>query len=131
MIGLAVREAPEGFSIVGGTGSNDTRHAVHLTEKAVEAGRRRRAFGHAVLQPAQSPRASSPTSARSSRASEKPIILYNIPVRTGTDMPNDLLAELAQLPNVEGVKQSNAANLAPVDGLQLYAGDDDSAARHA
>lgn len=124
LIGLAVREAPEGFKIVGGTGSNDTRHAVHLTEKAVELG------VDAVL--SVTPYYNRPNRrgivahfSEISRACEKPIILYNIPSRTGTDMPNDLLAELAQLPNVEGVKQSNAANLAPVDGLQLYAGDDD------
>src|ERR1700720_2339079 len=38
LIGLAVRERPPGATIVGGTGSNDTRHAVHLTEVASEAG---------------------------------------------------------------------------------------------
>jgi 4-hydroxy-tetrahydrodipicolinate synthase len=40
-------------------------------------------------------------------------------------MPNDLLAELAQLDNIAGVKQANPANLAKVDGLQIYAGNDD------
>lgn len=123
LIGLAVREAPEGFTIVGGTGSNDTRHAVHLTEKAVELG------VDAVL--SVTPYYNRPNRrgivahfSEIARACDKPIILYNIPGRTGTDMPNDLLAELAQLPNIDAVKQSNPANLAPVDGLQLYAGDD-------
>ncbi len=59
------------------------------------------------------------------RATDKPILLYNIPSRTGTDMPNDLLAELAQIDNIEGVKQANNANLALIDGLELYAGNDD------
>jgi 4-hydroxy-tetrahydrodipicolinate synthase len=40
-------------------------------------------------------------------------------------MPNDLLAELAQLEHIVGVKQANPANLAKVDGLQIYAGNDD------
>jgi 4-hydroxy-tetrahydrodipicolinate synthase len=40
-------------------------------------------------------------------------------------MPNDLLAELAQLEHVVAVKQSNAANLAKVEGLQIDAGNDD------
>jgi 4-hydroxy-tetrahydrodipicolinate synthase len=40
-------------------------------------------------------------------------------------MPNDLLAELAQLDNIVGVKQANAANLGKVDGLVIYAGNDD------
>src|SRR5256886_14445177 len=40
-------------------------------------------------------------------------------------MPNDLLAELAQLENIFGVKQANPANLAKIDGLRIYAGNDD------
>jgi 4-hydroxy-tetrahydrodipicolinate synthase len=44
-------------------------------------------------------------------------------------MPNDLLAELGQIENIVGVKQSNDDNLAMVDGLQLYAGNDDVFAR--
>ena len=40
-------------------------------------------------------------------------------------MPNDLLAELAQLDNITGVKQANHANLAHVDGMVIYAGNDD------
>jgi 4-hydroxy-tetrahydrodipicolinate synthase len=40
-------------------------------------------------------------------------------------MPNDLLAELAQLDHVEAVKQANNDNLAPVDGLRIYAGNDE------
>src|SRR5205807_2693091 len=59
------------------------------------------------------------------RATDRPILLYNIPQRTGSDMPNDLLAELAQLEHIVGVKQSNPANLAKIDGLKIYAGNDD------
>ncbi|MGH2842371.1 MAG: dihydrodipicolinate synthase family protein, partial [Solirubrobacteraceae bacterium] len=58
-------------------------------------------------------------------STDLPNLLYNIPQRTGSDMPNDLLAELAQLSNIVGVKQANAASLAPVQGLQVYAGNDD------
>ena len=52
-------------------------------------------------------------------------MLYNIPSRTSLDMPNDLLAELAQIERIDYVKQANADNLAPVDGLGVYAGNDD------
>jgi 4-hydroxy-tetrahydrodipicolinate synthase len=62
-------------------------------------------------------------------ATDLPILLYNIPVRTGTDMPNDLLAELAQIEHIDGVKQANNDNLALVDGLQLYAGNDEVLAK--
>lgn len=123
LIDLAVRVAPEGFSIVGGTGSNDTRHAVYLTEKATEIG------VDATL--SVTPYYNRPNRrgivahfSEVARATDKPIVLYNIPGRTGVDMPNELLAELAQLPNVDAVKQANPDNLAMVDGLKLYAGDD-------
>jgi 4-hydroxy-tetrahydrodipicolinate synthase len=59
------------------------------------------------------------------RATNLPILLYNIPQRTAADLPNELLAELAQLDNIVGVKQANADNLAKIDGMQIYAGNDD------
>jgi 4-hydroxy-tetrahydrodipicolinate synthase len=63
------------------------------------------------------------------RATDKPIVLYNIPSRVVLDMPNDFLAELAQIEGVEYVKQANNDNLALVDGLGLYAGNDEVFAR--
>jgi 4-hydroxy-tetrahydrodipicolinate synthase len=129
LVALAVRERPRAdFTIVAGAGSNDTRHAVHLTEAVTAAG------VDAVL-------SVTPYYVRPNRrgmvahfgavaaATDKPVILYNIPARTATDMPNDLLAELAQIERIDYVKQANNANLAPVDGLGLYAGNDDIVAR--
>ncbi|MEZ5123859.1 MAG: dihydrodipicolinate synthase family protein [Solirubrobacterales bacterium] len=63
------------------------------------------------------------------RATDKPILLYNIPSRTGLDVPNDLIAEIGQLDHIVGVKQANNDNLAPIDGLEVYAGNDDIFAR--
>jgi 4-hydroxy-tetrahydrodipicolinate synthase len=40
-------------------------------------------------------------------------------------MPNDLIAELGQLEHILGVKQANPDNLAPIDGMMIYAGNDD------
>jgi 4-hydroxy-tetrahydrodipicolinate synthase len=62
-------------------------------------------------------------------ATDRPIILYNIPSRTALDMPNDLLAELAEIDNVQAVKQARYEDLAPVEGLDLLAGNDDVLAR--
>lgn len=62
-------------------------------------------------------------------ATDKPILLYNIPARTATNMPPDLLAELAQIEGIVGVKQANAEELRPIDGLLIYAGDDATFAR--
>jgi 4-hydroxy-tetrahydrodipicolinate synthase len=58
-----------------------------------------------------------------------PVILYNIPGRTATNMPPDLLAELAQIDGIEGLKQSNEGELQLIDGLALFAGNDDLLAR--
>jgi len=128
LIDLAVRERPEGVSIIAGVGSNDTRHAVFLTERACALG------VDALL--AVNPYYNRPNRrgivahyGKVTEAADRPIILYNIPQRTGSDMPNDLLAELAQLDHVSGIKQANDDNLALVDGLDLYAGNDDVLAR--
>jgi 4-hydroxy-tetrahydrodipicolinate synthase len=111
-------------TIVAGVGSNDTRHAIHMTERATEIG------PDALLH--VNPYYNRPSRrgvvrhyAEVCRATDLPIVLYNIPQRTGSDMPNDLLAELAQLENIVAVKQANPANLAKVDGLRIYAGNDD------
>ncbi len=123
LIGLAVAERPEGKTIVAGTGTNDTRHAVHLTERATELG----ADAMLVVTPYYN-RPSRAGLIRHYRAvasaTDKPVILYNIPSRTGTNMPPDLLAELAQIENVSAVKQANPDELQLIDGLELYAGDD-------
>jgi 4-hydroxy-tetrahydrodipicolinate synthase len=110
--------------VIAGTGTYDTRHSVELTERAHEAGvdamlvvtpyyvrpnrRGIRAHYEAVA-----------------AATDRPIVLYNIPSRTATDMPNDLLAELAEIDNVVAVKQARYEDLAPIEGLDLLAGNDD------
>jgi 4-hydroxy-tetrahydrodipicolinate synthase len=124
VVELAVAERPEATTIIAGAGSNDTRHAVKLTQRATELG------VDAVL--SVTPYYNRPNRAgmlrhfeEVARATDKPVVLYNIPSRTATDMPNDLLAELAQIERIDYVKQANHANLAPIDGLQIYAGNDD------
>jgi 4-hydroxy-tetrahydrodipicolinate synthase len=124
LVELAVQHRPAGATVVASTGSNDTRHACEMTERATEAGadailsvtpyynkpnrRGMRAHYHEVA-----------------RATDKPVVLYNIPSRCVVDLPNDLLAELAQIERIDYVKQANNANLAPVEGLGIYAGNDD------
>jgi len=124
VIEVAVAEAGGRGTIVAGVGSNDTRHAVHLTERATELG------PDALL--SVNPYYNRPSRRgivrhyqEVARATDKPILLYNIPQRTASDMPNDLLAELAQIDNIVAVKQANPDNLAKIDGLQIYAGNDD------
>jgi 4-hydroxy-tetrahydrodipicolinate synthase len=125
LIGLAVAERPEGKTVIAGTGTNDTRHAVHLTERASELG------ADAVLSVTPyynrpSPRGLVRHYQAVASATDKPTLLYNIPSRTGTNIPPELLAELAEIENVTGVKQANPDELQQIDGLDLYAGDDAS-----
>ncbi len=127
VIELAVQEMGGRCPIVAGVGSNDTRHAVHLTERAT------------ALRPdallSVNPYYNRPSPAglirhyeEIDRATDLPILLYNIPQRTGQDLSNEFLAELAQIEHIVGVKQANPANLAKIDGLQIYAGNDDMVA---
>ncbi len=112
-----------GAPIIAGTGTNDTRHSIELTERAQEAG------VSAVL--VVTPYYSKPNRAgllahyrAVAGATDLPVVLYNIPSRSVIDMPNDLLAELAQIPNVVALKQARYEQLEPIAGLDLLAGND-------
>ncbi|MDX6643562.1 MAG: 4-hydroxy-tetrahydrodipicolinate synthase [Solirubrobacteraceae bacterium] len=128
LIGLAVNELGGKATVVAGTGSNETRHAVHLTERATELG------ADATLSVA--PYYNKPNRRgliahfrEVARATDRPVLVYNIPQRTVINMPPDLLAELGQIEHIEGVKQANDDELAPIDGLLVYAGNDNTFAR--
>ncbi len=128
LIDLAVKERPAGTTIVAGAGTNDTRHAVELTERATELG------ADAVLSVTPYYNRPSPLGLKRhyeavANATDKPVLLYNIPKRTGTNIGPELLAELAQIEHIDGVKQANPDELRLIDGLALYAGDDPTFAR--
>jgi 4-hydroxy-tetrahydrodipicolinate synthase len=110
--------------VVAGTGSNDTSHAIELTERATEVG------VDATLVVA--PYYNKPNRAgivahykAVAAATDRPVVLYNIPSRSVIDMSNDLLRELAEIPNVAAVKQARYEDLTPIEGLDLLAGNDD------
>jgi len=121
---LAVEEFGGRGTIVAGTGSNDTAHTVHLTEQATEIG------CDAVL--CVTPYYNKPNFRglvghyeAISRVTDRPIVLYNIPSRCVVDISNDELARLAEIPNVSAVKQARYDDIAPIEGLDLLAGNDD------
>ena len=119
-----VRASYPDKTVIAGVGSNDTRHGVYLTERATDM----RPDGLLHVNPyynRPSRRGVIAHFEAMNAATDLPIVLYNIPQRTGSDMPNDLLAELAQLENIVAVKQANPDNVAKIDGLQIYAGNDD------
>jgi 4-hydroxy-tetrahydrodipicolinate synthase len=120
---LAVAEAGDA-TVIANTGSNDTRHSVDLTERATEKG------VDAIL--AVTPYYNKPNRRgivahfhAVAAATDRPVIVYNIPSRCVIDIPNDLLAELAQVENIAAVKQARPEDLAPIDGMDVLAGNDD------
>lgn len=114
--------------VVAGTGSNDTAHSVHLTEKASEI-----PGVDAVL--AVTPYYNKPPLRgvyahfeAISQASALPVIAYNIPSRVVIDLPNEFLRELAGIDKVAAVKQSRYTEIEAIEGLDLLAGNDDTLA---
>jgi 4-hydroxy-tetrahydrodipicolinate synthase len=124
---LAVSECGDA-TVVAGTGTYDTAHSAHLTEKATEIG------VDAVL--VVTPYYNKPNRrglrahfGEVAKATDKPVILYNIPSRCVVDIPNDLLKQLAdEIPNVLAVKQARETDIEPIEGLDLLAGNDDKLA---
>ena len=111
-------------TVIAGTGTNDTRHSIELTERAAECG----VDAALVVTPYYNRPNRAGLLAHYSAvaaATDLPIVAYNVPHRTGTDMSNDLLAELGQIDGIEAVKQARYEDLAPIDGLDLLCGNDD------
>jgi len=121
---LAVAECPGGTTIVAGTGTYDTRHSVELTERATEIG----VSAMLVVTPyynKPNPRGIKAHFDAVAGATDRAIVVYNIPARCVVDIPNTLLAELAEIDNVVAVKQARYEDMQKVDGLELLAGNDD------
>jgi 4-hydroxy-tetrahydrodipicolinate synthase len=114
-------------TVVAGTGTYDTRHSVHLTERAHAIG----VDGVLVVTPYYNKppqRAIVRHFEEIADASDKPIIVYNIPGRVVVNIEPETIERLAQIPSVRAVKQANddleQARRIPGFGLDLYAGDD-------
>jgi len=110
--------------VIAATGTYDTRHSAELTERATAIG------VDAVL--AVTPYYNKPNRRGIlehfkviADATDKPVIIYNIPSRCVIDLSNELLAELAQIDNVTAVKQARFEDVEPIDGMDLLAGNDD------
>jgi 4-hydroxy-tetrahydrodipicolinate synthase len=123
-----IDEVGDEATVIAGTGSNDTAHSVHLTRAATERG----ADGVLVVTPyynKPSPRGLKAHFEAVAAATDRPMLVYNIPGRCVINLDPDLLAELSEVPNIVGVKQANedmeqARAIVEHSGLDLYAGDD-------
>jgi 4-hydroxy-tetrahydrodipicolinate synthase len=127
----AVKEAVgDRTTIIGGTGSNDTAHAIRLTKAAEEDG----LDAALVVTPYYNkpPQAGLLAHFRAvAESTSLPIILYDIPARSVVKIEHSTIIELAQIENVVAVKDAvgsvqGAARLvadAP-EGFQVYSGND-------
>ncbi len=130
-ISFAAKVAAGRVPVIAGTGSNDTEYALDLTRCACEAG------ADAVL--SVTPYYNKATQkglyqmyTRIADESTVPVILYNVPSRTGVNIAPKTYEALAEHPNIVGIKEANGdiskivETMARVRGrLDLYSGNDD------
>ncbi|MFN8615464.1 MAG: 4-hydroxy-tetrahydrodipicolinate synthase [Dehalococcoidia bacterium] len=116
-------------TVVAGSGTNDTRHSIHLTHEAERAG------VDAVLTvvpyylkpPQEGIYQHFRAIAESTRL---PVIVYNVPGRTGVNMTVDTVLRCAEIPNIVGDKEANgdlahsAAILEGAPGFKIWSGND-------
>jgi 4-hydroxy-tetrahydrodipicolinate synthase len=124
----AVDEVGDRATVVAGTGTYDTRHSIHLTDRAHEIG----VDAFLVVTPYYSkpPQRGIVAHFRAiAAATDRPVIAYNIPARVVVNIEPATISELARIPNVTAVKQAkpelDEARHIVDEGLALYAGDDD------
>lgn len=118
-------------TIIAGTGSNSTNHAIELSQAAQEAG------ADSLLLVSPYYNKGNPEGLFShfmsiAQSVRIPIILYNVPSRTGIDMPVSVYKELSILPNIAGVKEACAdiTKIAKIrtacgENFHIWSGNDD------
>ena len=107
LIKLAVKEARKRVAVIAGTGSNNTKEAEELTEFAKDCG----ADGALVVAPyynKPTPRGLESHYRRLERIG-LPLVIYNIPSRTGINIPPGIVAKLSQLNNIVGIKEASGS----------------------
>ena len=133
VIRFAVEQAGGRIPVVAGTGGNSTHEAIELTVSAAEAG--------ADYSLSVTPYYNKPTQQglfehfqAVARSVNLPIILYNVPGRTGCDLLNETVVKLSQIDNIVAIKDATgdvargAALIEAVpDGFAVFSGDDATA----
>lgn len=129
-IEYTVKKANGRIPVIAGTGSNDTAHAVELTKKAEALG----ADGILSVTPYYNKTTQKGLIKHFTEIANSvkiPVILYNVPSRTGMSFSIDTLKELAKIDNIVAVKEASgnisytAKVAAEVPELYIYSGNDD------
>jgi 4-hydroxy-tetrahydrodipicolinate synthase len=128
VIGFVAERAARGLKVVPGTGSNSTREAIRLTKFAKRAG----ADGALMVGPYYN----KPTQegyyrhfAAVADAADLPIMLYNIPGRTASNILPETIARMAEIPSIVAVKEATgsldqASHIASLCDITILSGDD-------
>lgn len=130
-IAFVVRHTAGRVPVIAGTGSNDTDYALDLTRFACRAG----ADAALVVTPyynKATQKGLCKMYTAIADASDKPILVYNVPSRTGVNIEPATYEALAEHPNIVGIKEANG-NISKIletvarvgDRLDLYSGNDD------
>ena len=118
-------------TIIAGTGTNSTAHAIEMSKQAEKAG------ADAVLVVSPYYNKGNPSGliqhfTRISQSISIPVILYNVPSRTGFDVPVAIYKELSAIPNVIGVKEASTdiTKIAKIryackEDFTIWSGNDD------
>ena len=132
IIDFSVQTARGRIKIIAGCGSNDTRHAVMMSRYAERAG----AYGLLSISPYYNRPCEDGLKKHYLEIADSvslPIILYNVPTRTGVDMSVNLYKSLSSHPNIVGIKEASDSFSkctrifeAVGDYLDIYAGNDQS-----
>src|ERR1700720_1031827 len=128
VIAAVVEHARGRIKVMAGTGSNSTKEAIRLTKAAKQAG----ADGALMVGPYYN----KPTQegyyrhfAEGAENVDLPIVLYNIPGRTGSNMLPETIARLAALPQIVAIKEATgsldqASHIASLCNITILSGDD-------
>jgi 4-hydroxy-tetrahydrodipicolinate synthase len=127
LIRAALEAVGDHAAVVAGTGTYSTAHSIHLTEAAHELG----ASGFLVVTPYYNKPPQRGIVAHFeavAQATDRPVVVYNIPSRVVVNIEPETISRLAEIENVKAVKQAHAdldeARHIVATGLDLYAGDD-------
>lgn len=130
-IRYTVKKAAGRVPVIAGTGSNDTKYAIWLSQQAEADG----ADALLLVTPYYNKTSQAGLLAHYTAIADAvhiPCILYNVPSRTGCNLTPATLAELAKHPNINAVKEAsgNISHVAEIaaacgDSLNIYSGNDD------
>lgn len=131
VIRVSIKHAAGRIKIIAGAGSNDTECAAKLAKEAEEAG----ADALLIVTPYYNKATQAGLFAHYKYIAERvslPIILYNVPSRTGVNIKPETYARLAEIDNIVAIKEANGdissvvkTRLLCGDKLDIYSGNDD------